>query len=153
MVAAARQIDVLDVPMLQEDAEAIVAETLRLQAVTGTRQELRAHPHKKRRADHMVAAAQERRTKRKMDEKRTERAQKEAERVAERMGGRGALASSQSTRSRKPNQKDFAPEFQWAVLLNICQEILLQMCFGALALFHVRAVCNCASIGGWMTCS
>ena len=38
-------------------------------------------------------------------------AQKEAERVAEQMGGRGAPASSQSTRSRKPNPKIFGPEF------------------------------------------
>ena len=93
MVAAARHNDLFDVSMLEEDAEAIVADALRLGADTATRQHLRADAHKKRRADHMVAAAQERRTKRKVDKTRTQKAQKEAERLAERMGGRGAPAS------------------------------------------------------------
>ena len=111
MVAAARHNDVFDVPMLEEDAEAIVAEALRLEADTRTRQKVRAHTHKKRRADHMVAAAQKRPTKRKMDEKRTQKAQNEAKRVAELLGVRVAPASRQSTCSRKPNPKIFGPEF------------------------------------------
>ena len=44
--------------MLEEDAEALVAATLRLEADTGTRHQLRAHTQKKRLVDHMVAAAQ-----------------------------------------------------------------------------------------------
>ena len=62
MVAAARHNDVFDVPMLEQDAEAIVAEALRLEADTETRQLLQAHTHKKRRAKHMVVAAYERPT-------------------------------------------------------------------------------------------
>ena len=38
MVAAARHNNAFNVPMLEEDAEAIVAGALRLEAVTGTRQ-------------------------------------------------------------------------------------------------------------------
>ena len=112
MVAAARHNDVFDVPITEDDAEAIVAEAVRLEADTRTRQQLRAQTHKKRRADHMVAAAQDRRTKRKVDEKRTQKAQKEAEPVAERLGGRGAPASRQSFRPRKLNPKNFGPESQ-----------------------------------------
>ena len=88
---------------------------LQSQADTGTHQQLRADTHKKRRADHMV---EECRTKQKVDEKRTQKVQKEAERVADQMGGRGAPAASQSTRSRKLNPKIFGPEFQWTVLFH-----------------------------------
>ena len=112
VVAAARHNDVFDVPILQEDAEVIVVKAVRLEADTGTRQQLRAQTHKKRRADHMVAAAQDRRTKRQVDEKRTQKAQKEAERVAERMGGWSAPALLQSIRLLKQNPKIFGPEFQ-----------------------------------------
>ena len=112
MVAAARNNDAFDVPMLEADAEAIFAEALRLEADTRTRQGLGAHTDKKRRVDQMVAAAQERCTKRKVDDRRTQKAQKEAEQVAERMGGRGAPASRQSTCPRKPNPNIFGPEFQ-----------------------------------------
>ena len=66
----------------------------------------------KRPADHMVAAAHECGTKRKVEDKRTQKAQKEAEPVAERMGSRGAPASRQSTRPRKPKPNIFGPEFQ-----------------------------------------
>ena len=93
MVAVARHNDAFDVPLLEEDVEAIVAGALRLEADTGTRQQLQAQTHKKRRTDHMVAATHERRTKREVEDKRTQKAQKEAERVAEQMGGRGAPAS------------------------------------------------------------
>ena len=76
IVAAAQHNDVFHVPMLEGDAETIVAEAVRLEADTGTRQQLLAHTHKKRKADHMVAAAQERRTNGKVDEKRDKRPQK-----------------------------------------------------------------------------
>ena len=112
MVAAARHNDAFNVPMLESDAKVVVAEALRLEADTGTRQQVRANTHKKRRADHMVAAAQERRKKQKVEHKRTQKAPKDAERVAERMGGRGAPASRQSTRPRKPNPLLFGPEYQ-----------------------------------------
>ena len=107
-----RHNDALDVPTLEADAKAIVAEALRLEADTGTRQRLQVQTHKKRWADHMVAAAHERHTKRKVDDKRTQKPQKEAEQVDERMGGRGARASCQSTRPWKPNRNIFGPEFQ-----------------------------------------
>ena len=110
VVAAAPHNDVFDVPILEEDAEAIVAEAVRLEADTGTRQQLGAQTHKKRWADHMVAAAHECRTKRQVDEKRTQKAQEEAERVVERMGGRAD--PRQSTRLQKTNPKIFGPEFQ-----------------------------------------
>ena len=112
VVAAARHNDVFHVPVLEKDSKAIVAEAVRLEADTRTRKQLRAQTHKKRRADHMVAAAQDRPTRQKADEKRTQKAQKKAGGVAERMSSRGAPASRQSIRPRNRNLKIFEPEFQ-----------------------------------------
>ena len=63
MVAASHHNDAFDVPMLDIDAEVVVAEGLGLAANTETRQRLRARTYKKQHGDKMVVVAPECRTK------------------------------------------------------------------------------------------